>query len=77
MEELVAELDTCFISISLEVSQEPRVDHARYLNNWMQVLNDDTLTVDDRRRLQADLSQQFQQLQKRLITTFEDGNDEV
>ena len=41
MEELVAELSACFLSISLEISHEPRVDHARYLNNWMQVLNDD------------------------------------
>ena len=43
----------------------------------MQVLKDDTLSVDDRRRLQVDLSQQFQQLQKRLMTAFDDGNDEV
>ena len=41
MEELVAELSACFLSISLEITHEPRADHARYLNNWMQVLNDD------------------------------------
>ena len=41
MEELVAELSACFLSITLEVAHEPRADHAKYLNNWMQVLRND------------------------------------
>lgn len=41
MEELVAELSSAFLSISLGVTHEPRADHAKYLNNWMQVLNGD------------------------------------
>ncbi len=41
MEELVAELSSAFLSISLRVSHEPRDDHAKYLNSWMQVLKDD------------------------------------
>lgn len=38
MEELVAELGACLLGIQLQVSHEPRKDHAQYLNNWMQVL---------------------------------------
>lgn len=41
MEELVAELGACFLGIQLQVSHEPRRDHAQYLNNWMQVLKND------------------------------------
>lgn len=42
MEELVAELASCFLSIQLQVSHEPRADHAQYLNHWLQVLKDDS-----------------------------------
>ncbi|QFY89904.1 DUF1738 domain-containing protein [Magnetovirga frankeli] len=41
MEELVAELASAFLGIQLQVSHEPREDHAKYLNNWLQVLNKD------------------------------------
>jgi len=41
LEELVAELSAAFLGISLGVHHEPRPDHAKYLNNWMQVLKDD------------------------------------
>jgi len=41
IEELVAEISSAFLSISLGVSHEPRADHAKYLNSWLQVLKDD------------------------------------
>ena len=42
MEELVAELASAFLSIQLQVSHQPRKDHAQYLNSWLQVLEGDT-----------------------------------
>jgi len=41
LEELVAELSSAFLSISLQISHEPQPDHAKYLNNWMEVLRGD------------------------------------
>ncbi len=41
MEELVAELASAFLSIHLQVSHEPRKDHAQYLNHWLEVLGGD------------------------------------
>ncbi len=41
MEELVAELGSAFLSIMMGVIHEPRADHAKYLNNWMEVLGND------------------------------------
>tara|TARA_R100000458_G_scaffold52597_1_gene54241 strand:+ start:5377 stop:6216 length:840 start_codon:yes stop_codon:yes gene_type:complete len=41
MEELIAELTACFVSIALEVESEPRPDHAQYLNSWIRLLKDD------------------------------------
>jgi len=41
MEELVSELASAFLSIQLEVSHEPRKDHAQYLNSWLKVLDQD------------------------------------
>lgn len=39
-EELVAELGAAFICAHLELSNEPRADHAQYLNSWMRNLAD-------------------------------------
>ena len=44
-EELVAELGATFLGIQLGIHNEPRVDHAKYLNAWMKVLKDDTTAI--------------------------------
>ncbi len=41
MEELVAELSAAFLSIALNITPEPRADHAKYLNNWLALLKGD------------------------------------
>jgi len=40
-EELVAELGAAFLSATLGVANEPRVDHAQYLSSWLRVLQQD------------------------------------
>tara|TARA_Y100000593_G_C4268054_1_gene315863 strand:+ start:342 stop:1232 length:891 start_codon:yes stop_codon:yes gene_type:complete len=40
-EELVAELGASFLCIKLGISEQPRDDHAQYLNSWVQSLKDD------------------------------------
>jgi len=44
-EELVAELGAAFCCASLGISNEPRVDHAQYLNNWLAVLKQDKKAI--------------------------------
>ena len=44
-EELVAELGAAFCCATLGISNEPRVDHAQYLNNWLQVLKQDRKAI--------------------------------
>jgi len=44
-EELVAELGATFLGIQLGIHNEPRVDHAQYLNAWMKVLKDDKTAI--------------------------------
>jgi len=41
MEELIAELTSCFMCVQLGVISAPRKDHAQYLNSWIQLLSDD------------------------------------
>lgn len=41
MEELIAELTSCFMCIELDIVSEPRKDHAQYLNSWIKLLEDD------------------------------------
>lgn len=41
MEELIAELTSCFMCVELGVISEPRKDHAQYINSWIQLLTDD------------------------------------
>lgn len=40
-EELVAELGSAFLCASLDLSPEPRPDHAAYLDSWLKALKDD------------------------------------
>ena len=44
-EELVAELGAAFLCADLGVSNEPRPDHAAYLNNWLTVLRSDSRAI--------------------------------
>jgi len=45
MEELVAELGAAFLCTTLELTPEPREDHASYLANWLKVLKDDKRAI--------------------------------
>ena len=40
-EELIAELTAVFVTCSLGIDSEPRADHAKYLNNWIEVIKSD------------------------------------
>lgn len=40
-EELVAEIGAAFLCADLDISIEPREDHATYLNGWLKALKDD------------------------------------
>lgn len=40
-EELVAELGAAFLCATLGISAEPRADHAEYIGDWLQVLQND------------------------------------
>jgi len=44
-EELVAELGAAFICAALGLCNEPRQDHAAYLNSWLQVLKSDKKAI--------------------------------
>jgi len=44
-EELVAELGAAFLCADLELTLEPRADHASYLANWLEVLKTDSRAV--------------------------------
>jgi antirestriction protein ArdC len=45
MEELVAELGSAFLSADLDLTPEPREDHASYIGNWLKVLKDDKRAI--------------------------------
>ncbi len=45
MEELVAELGAAFLCADLELTPEPRGDHASYLDNWLKVLKSDSRAI--------------------------------
>ena len=45
MEELVAELGAAFQCAKLGITPEPRLDHAQYIKNWLQVLKDDKKAI--------------------------------
>lgn len=44
-EELVAELGAAFLCTALEITPEPREDHAAYLGHWLKVLQDDKRAI--------------------------------
>ena len=45
LEELVAELGAAFVCTGLEITPEPREDHAAYIASWLKVLNDDKRVI--------------------------------
>lgn len=45
MEELVAEFGAAFLCSRLNLSLEPREDHAQYLANWLKVLKEDKKAI--------------------------------
>jgi antirestriction protein ArdC len=44
-EELVAELGAAFLCADLELALEPREDHASYIANWLEVLQNDSRAI--------------------------------
>ena len=40
-EELVAELGSVFLCNALEIEKSPAINHAKYLNGWLQILRED------------------------------------
>jgi antirestriction protein ArdC len=45
MEELVAELGAAFLCADLQITDEPRADHAQYLASWLAVLKADKKAI--------------------------------
>ena len=45
MEELVAELGAAFLCADIGLTQEPRPDHAQYIDNWLRVLKSDKKAI--------------------------------
>jgi antirestriction protein ArdC len=45
MEELVAELGAAFLCADLDLTLEPREDHAAYLANWLEILKADNRAI--------------------------------
>ena len=45
VEELVAELGAAFLCADLDLTLEPREDHASYIANWLKVLKDDNRAI--------------------------------
>jgi len=45
LEELVAELGSCFLSADLAITPEVREDHAAYIASWLKVLKDDKRAI--------------------------------
>jgi len=41
MEELVAELGAAFLCADLQITDEPRADHAQYLASWLSIMKGD------------------------------------
>lgn len=44
-EELVAEIASAFLCSELGITQDTRIDHAQYLANWLQLMQDDSRAI--------------------------------
>jgi antirestriction protein ArdC len=70
MEELVAELGSAFLSADLDLSPEPREDHAAYIGSWLKVLKNDKraiFTAASHAQRAADFLASLQEVQKEKI----------
>jgi len=56
-EELVAEIGAAFLCADLNVSNEPRQDHAAYLSIWLQILKKDAMAIFKAARLASQASE--------------------
>ena len=45
MEELIADLTSCFLCADLQIQSEPRLDHAPYLSSWLKVMRADKKAI--------------------------------
>jgi antirestriction protein ArdC len=45
MEELCAELTSCFLCADLQIQSEPRLDHASYISSWLRVMKSDKRAI--------------------------------
>jgi antirestriction protein ArdC len=45
MEELVAELGAAFLCADLGIVDQPRADHAQYVDHWLEVLKGDKKAI--------------------------------
>jgi antirestriction protein ArdC len=45
IEELIAELGAAFLCADLEITDQPRVDHAQYIDHWLTVLKGDKKAI--------------------------------
>jgi len=48
MEELVAELGAAFLCADLQITDEPRADHAQYLASWLSIMKEDKKAIGGR-----------------------------
>ncbi len=65
MEELVAEIGSAFLSISLNITHEPGEDNAKYLNNWLSVLKGDMRAFTTAASKAQQVTDYLQDLQER------------
>ena len=63
-EELVAEIGSAMLCATLGIDSEPRADHAKYLNNWMQVLSNDSKAIVKAAKLATQACQYLETLQQ-------------
>ena len=63
-EELVAEMGAAFLCADLGISNTPRPDHAKYLNNWMRGLKNDKKLIVQAASHAAKAAQYLHDLQK-------------
>jgi antirestriction protein ArdC len=45
MEELIAELTSCFLCAELQIQSSPRLDHAPYISSWLRVMKSDKRAI--------------------------------
>lgn len=44
-EEIVAEISASFLCAELQITNEPRLDHAQYISHWITILNGDAKAI--------------------------------